>query len=83
MSLTGAVVFFVILWWLCFFVVLPIGVRGQYEDDNVVEGTEEAAPVNPMLGKKALWATYGASVLTALLLAATRIFDFQAMFGGG
>ncbi|MCI4645559.1 MAG: DUF1467 family protein [Hyphomonadaceae bacterium] len=83
MSLTGAIVFFVILWWLCFFTVLPIGVRGQFEDGSTVDGTEEAAPVDPMIGKKALWATYGAVALTALLLVITHIIDFQALMTGG
>jgi predicted secreted protein len=56
MTLTGAIIIFVIIWWLCFFVVLPIGVRGQYENDTMIEGTEEGAPVNPMLKKKAFFA---------------------------
>lgn len=80
MTLTGAIVVFIICWWLSFFVVLPIGVRGQYEDGNVVPGTEEAAPSNPDLKKKAIWATIGASVLTLALAIATWILDFQAIF---
>ena len=36
------------------------------EDGSTIEGTEEAAPKNPMLAKKALWATGGAVVLTGL-----------------
>lgn len=83
MTLTGAIVFFVIFWWLCFFVVLPIGVRGQYEDESTVEGTEEAAPVDPMIGKKALWATYGSVGLTALSFIVSHIIDVQSLFGGG
>jgi predicted secreted protein len=64
MSLAGGIIIFVIAWWLCFFMVLPIGVRGQWEDDSTVPGTEEAAPKNPMLAKKALWAAAGAAVVT-------------------
>ncbi len=67
MSITGAVVVFVIMWWLTFFAVLPIGVRGQWEDDSTVPGTEAGAPKNPQLGRKALWATGGAVVLTAIV----------------
>jgi len=59
MTLFGAGVVFTIAWWLSFFVVLPIGVAGQWE-------AEEAAPKNPMLRKKAIWATGGAIVLTTL-----------------
>ena len=67
MDLVGGIVVFVITWWFCFFLVLPIGVQGQFEDDGeVVEGTEEGAPKDPMVKKKALWATGGAVILTTI-----------------
>lgn len=67
MDPVGFVVILIISWWICFFCVLPIGVTSQYEQDgDVVEGTEEGAPKEPMLKKKALWATGGAIVLTLL-----------------
>lgn len=67
MGLVGAFVVFVLGWWLSFFAVLPIGVRGQYEDGEVTDGTEEGAPVKPMLLKKAIWASIGAVILTAIV----------------
>ncbi len=66
MTITSALVVFTIAWWLSFFVVLPIGVQGQWEDDSTIPGTEEAAPKHPMLLKKAIWATVGAVVLTGI-----------------
>lgn len=66
MSLTGAIIVFVLAWWISFFVVLPIGVKGQWEDGSTIPGTEEAAPRNPMLMKKVIWATGGAVMVTAL-----------------
>jgi len=66
MDPVGAVVIFVISWWLSFFVVLPIGVRGQYEDGDIPEGTEAGAPAEPMIKKKVLWATIGAVMITVL-----------------
>lgn len=66
MSLTGAIIVFVLAWWISFFAVLPIGVKGQWEDGSTIPGTEEAAPKNPMLMKKVIWATGGAAVVTAL-----------------
>mgnify|MGYP001361795161 CR=1 FL=1 len=66
MGLMSGLVVFTISWWLCFFVALPIGVQGQWEDDSTVPGTEEAAPKNPMLKKKAMWATAGAVVITGI-----------------
>lgn len=67
MDPVGGAVIFIISWWLSFFAVLPIGVRGQFEDGDVVEGTEEGAPAEPMLRKKAIWATIGAVILTTIV----------------
>lgn len=67
MNLVGAIVIFFIAWWLSFFAVLPIGVRGQFEDGDVVEGSEEGAPSHPMIKKKALWAVGGAIIMTAIV----------------
>ena len=80
MGLTGIVVMFVIFWWLVFFTVLPIGVRGQYEDDaGTTPGTEEAAPANPRLARKALWATLGSAAITAAVSLLARLVDLQAL----
>ena len=82
MTLTGAIVFFVIFWWLSFFIVLPIGVRGQFEDGEVVEGSEAGAPVDPMIRKKALWATYGGLGLTAVWFVVSPVVDLQTLIVG-
>lgn len=66
MDIAGAVIVFVLGWWITFFAVLPIGVRGQWEDDSTVPGTDAGAPKHPMLVKKALWATIGAAIITAI-----------------
>ncbi|MFN3607501.1 MAG: DUF1467 family protein [Hyphomonas sp.] len=66
MGIAGATIVFVLGWWITFFAVLPIGVKGQWEDNSTVPGTEEGAPRNPMLLKKALWATIGAVGITAV-----------------
>jgi predicted secreted protein len=66
MSLTGGIIVFILAWWISFFAVLPIGVKGQWEDGSTIPGTEEAAPKNPMLMKKVIWATGGAAAVTAL-----------------
>lgn len=66
MSLPGGIIVFVLAWWISFFAVLPIGVKGQWEDDSTIAGTEEAAPKNPMLLKKVIWASMGAVGVTAI-----------------
>jgi len=67
MDPVGTVVVFFISWWICLLAVLPIGVQGQFEDGGeVVEGSEEGAPKEPMIRKKLIWATIGAVGVTAL-----------------
>jgi predicted secreted protein len=67
MDLVGGIVVFIISWWLSFFVVLPIGVKGQFEDGGeVIEGSEEGAPKEPMIRKKVIWASIGAVGLTLI-----------------
>lgn len=66
MTITSGIVVFVLGWWISFFAVLPIGVRGQFEDGEITPGTEEGAPANPMLAKKAVWATIGAAIITGI-----------------
>ena len=66
MTIASAVVVFVLGWWISFFAVLPIGVRGQFEDGEITPGTEEGAPANHMLVKKAVWATIGGAIITGI-----------------
>ena len=48
---TGIVVF-LLVWWIVFFIVLPLRVTGQFEDGDVVPGSEPGAPVNPHIRYK-------------------------------
>ena len=57
MGVVNGLVVFLIVWWLVIFTMLPIGVRSQQEEADIVEGTEPGAPVAPMLLKKAWWTT--------------------------
>ncbi len=56
-----------IVWWICLFVTLPFGVRGQHEDGAVTDGTEPGAPVNPYMLRKVLATTVIAAIVTALI----------------
>jgi predicted secreted protein len=58
---------FLILWWLSLFIVLPIGVRGQAEDDAVEPGTEPGAPIRPRMWRNVLLATVLAIVFFILI----------------
>jgi predicted secreted protein len=63
MSLTLSLALYFIIWWTVLFAVLPIGVRSQYENGEVVPGSEGAAPHKPMLAKKALLTTVVAAIV--------------------
>jgi len=58
---------FVVVWWLCFVAVLPIGQQSQHEAGTVVAGTDPAAPVMPRLWRKVLLATVLGIGFTLLL----------------
>jgi len=69
---TGLLVYGV-LWWLIFFMTLPVGVKSQGEDNSVVPGTHSSAPVKPYLWRKAAATSVIAAVLWALVyLAVSR-----------
>lgn len=53
---TGIAVFFV-LWWLLLFVILPLDIKGQHEDGDVVQGTEPGAPSHPFIKRKIIQTT--------------------------
>lgn len=69
MSVITVILIFVLVWWMVFFAVLPMGVRSQVEDGEVVPGSEPGAPSQPKVWKKALLALYIASGVTATLVA--------------
>jgi predicted secreted protein len=53
MNATGAVVLFVVIWFMVLFIVLPIRLKTQGEAGEVVPGTPSSAPMDPGLGRKA------------------------------
>ena len=72
--LTIAAIYFVV-WWLCLFVVLPIGVKTQDEENSTILGTVGSAPARPMLARKALAATVLAAVVVGVVAWAVDYFD--------
>ena len=81
MGITGSIVVFVVIWWLVLFMTLPFGVRGQWEDGKVDQGTDPGAPQTHGLGKKALITTGIAVVLWAIVWAGVY-FDVLGLKDG-
>ncbi len=60
MGITSAIVLFAVIWFMVFFIVLPLRMTTQGEAGEVVPGTHASAPADPQLKRKAkittLWA---------------------------
>ena len=58
MSITGSLVVFIIIWWVVFFSVLPIGIKSENAKfSENLEGFDKGAPKNPNIAKKFLITT--------------------------
>ncbi len=66
MSVTGAIVLFVVLWFMMMFIILPIRARSQADEGSVVPGTPEGAPADFRLGRTVLIVTLWALLVWAI-----------------
>jgi predicted secreted protein len=57
MSVTGSIAVFVIIWWLVFFMVLPIGSREVVDQSDVTMGQDAGAPKRTRLLFKSMIST--------------------------
>lgn len=90
MGVVTGIVLYAIIWFMTLFVILPIRVKSQSEDGNVVPGTPGSAPADPALRKRFLittviaaviWAVIAAVILTGAL--SIEDFDLFKLFGMG
>ena len=65
MNLTGGIVLFAVIWFMVFFVVLPIRFQSQEEAGEVVPGTSRSAPADAQIARKAKITTAVAVVIWA------------------
>ncbi|MEM1363425.1 MAG: DUF1467 family protein [Pseudomonadota bacterium] len=84
MSITSALVLFAVIWFMVFFVVLPLRLTTQGEAGDIVPGTPASAPADPKLKRKVwittlwaigLWILIGGTILSGLIT--VRDFDFM------
>lgn len=54
MTITSIFVLFAVIWFMTLLITLPIGLRTQGDENNVVEGTPQSAPANLNMRRK-LW----------------------------
>jgi predicted secreted protein len=67
MNITGAIVLFATIWFLVFFVVLPLRLETQGEAGKVVPGTPSSAPARAGIARKARLTTFIAAALWAVI----------------
>ena len=69
---TGLAIYFII-WWTVLFAILPIGLRSQADDNDIVDGTPASAPSHFSFGKTALWTSAVSLLVFALFYWVTEI----------
>ena len=69
MAITSAIVLYAVIWFMTLLIALPIGLRTQGDENDVVPGTPESAPANLRLGRKVIWVTAITTLLWAPLVA--------------
>jgi|TARA_B100001094_G_scaffold307570_1_gene339386 predicted secreted protein len=67
-GITGSIIVYVLIWWIIFFSVLPIGIQSNKEKfQEKIEGIDPGAPNNPKIGKKFLITTILTSIIFLLI----------------
>ena len=68
MGVTGSIIIYVMIWWIIFFSILPVGIKSNKEIfRDSIEGADPGAPKNPKIGKKFLITTIITSILFIMI----------------
>jgi predicted secreted protein len=67
LGLTGSIIFFLIIWWLILFVLLPINIQNNASEINGYDGNDRGAPNNPQLFKKFIITTIISVILWSII----------------
>ena len=68
MGITGSIIVYVMIWWIIFFSVLPIGIQSNKEVfREKIEGMDPGAPKNPKIALKFLLTTLITSIIFVVI----------------
>ena len=68
MGITGSIIVYVLIWWIIFFSVLPIGIQSNKEVfKEKLEGNDPGAPKNPNIAKKFLITTIITTIIFVVI----------------
>ena len=74
MGVTGSIIVYVMIWWIIFFSVLPIGIQSNKEIyKEKIGGNDPGAPKNPRIVQKFLLTTLITSIIFAVIYYLVRI----------
>ena len=74
MGITGAIIVFIMIWWIIFFSVLPIGIRSNKEVfKEKIGGMDPGAPKNPKIEKKFLITTLITTIIFLVIYYLVKI----------
>ena len=74
MGITGSIIVYVLIWWIIFFSVLPIGIQSNKETfREKLEGNDPGAPKNPKIAKKFLITTIITSIIFVVIYYLVKI----------
>ena len=68
MGITGSIIIYVMIWWIIFFSILPVGIQSNKEIfKESIEGADPGAPNNPKMAKKFLITTIITSIIFIMI----------------
>ena len=74
MGITGSIIVYVLIWWIIFFSVLPVGIQSNKEGfREKLEGNDPGAPKNPKIAKKFLITTILTTVIFIVIYYLVKI----------
>jgi predicted secreted protein len=63
-GITGSIIVYVLIWWIIFFSVLPVGIQSNKEKfREKIDGVDPGAPNNPKIARKFLITTIITSII--------------------
>ncbi len=64
MGITGSLIVYIIIWWIIFFSILPVGIKSEnHQFKENLEGNDPGAPKNPKIGIKFMITTIITTIL--------------------
>ena len=78
MGLTGSIIIYVMIWWIIFFSILPVGIKTNKEVfTDSIEVSDPGAPKNPKIAKKFLITTIITSILFIMIYYLVKLGFFN------